>query len=34
VRYEANVREQEQKRLVDEVIGKVKAKLEDPKMVP
>jgi hypothetical protein len=33
MRHEANVREQEQKRLTDEVISKVKAKLQDPKIV-
>jgi F-type H+-transporting ATPase subunit b len=33
VRHEANVREQEQKTLVADVIGKVKSKLADPKFV-
>lgn len=32
VRHEASVREKEQKMLVEHVIGKVKASLENPKM--
>lgn len=33
VRHETSVRDQEQKRLVAQVIGKIKAELEDPKVV-
>lgn len=32
VRHEANIRDQEQKRLVAQVIDKVKAQLQDPKV--
>ena len=33
VRHETNIRDQEQKRLVTQVIDKVKAQLQDPKVV-